>query len=57
MRRLHPDKFETRDLIKLLGSREAVAAIDAGKDPAAIVASWKEGQASFQAKAAPHLLY
>ncbi|RTL71363.1 MAG: DUF1343 domain-containing protein [Hyphomicrobiales bacterium] len=57
LRRLHPDKFETRDLIKLLGSREAIAAIDAGKDPAAIVASWKDGQGRFQAQAAPHLLY
>lgn len=57
LRRLHPDKFETRELLKLLGSREAVAAIDAGKDPAAIVASWKDGQARFEAKAAPHRLY
>ncbi len=57
LRRLHPEAFEHRDLLKLLGSRETLAAIEAGKAPSAIAASWQAGIAMFKARAAPYTLY
>ncbi|MDX2203812.1 MAG: DUF1343 domain-containing protein [Hyphomicrobiaceae bacterium] len=57
LRRLHPDAFQSRELLRLLGSREALAAIETGKDPAAIVASWADPIARFRSLAQPYRLY
>lgn len=57
LRRLHPDRFEIREVIRLLGSREALAAIEGGKDAAAIASAWKAPITRFRALADPYRLY
>ena len=54
---LHAETFEQRELLRLLGSRETLAAIEARKDPAAIVASWRPQLQAFQEKRLKYLLY
>lgn len=57
LRRLHPAQFESRDLIRLLGSREVLAAIDAGKEPSAIEASWQPALRAFRELQGKYLIY
>lgn len=57
LRRLHSDAFASKDLIRLLGSKEALAAINAGKDPATIEAAWLPGVQKFRQLQAKHLIY
>lgn len=57
LRQLHPETFEQRELLRLLGSRETLAAIEARKDPAAIIASWRQQLQAFQEKRLKYLLY
>lgn len=57
LRQLHPDAFEQRELLRLLGSRETLAAIEARKDPTAIVAAWRPQLQAFREKQAKYLLY
>lgn len=57
LRRLHANEFASKELIRLLGSREALAAVDAGKDPAAIEAAWQPGLRKFRELQAKHLIY
>ena len=47
LRRLHPDRFAVRDMFRLLASREVLAAIEAGEDPAAIERRWQPGLRAF----------
>jgi uncharacterized protein YbbC (DUF1343 family) len=55
--RLHPDRFALRDMFRLLGSREVLAAIEAGEDPAAIAARWQPPLRAFEAVRAKYLIY
>jgi len=55
--RLHPDRFAVRDMFRLLGSREVLAAIEAGEDPAAIEARWQPALRAFEAVRVRYLLY
>lgn len=57
LKRLHGDSYQHRDLARLLGSRQAVAAVAAGKDPIAIAARWQPAQQIFLRTRAPYLLY
>ena len=57
LRRLHAESWASKDLIRLLGSRETLAAINAGKDPAAIEASWQAKLGPFRTLQAKYLIY
>jgi len=57
LQRLHKGRFAVRDMSRLLGAREALAAIEAGDDPAAIEARWQPWLRAFQATRAKYLLY
>lgn len=57
LRRLHGDDFAVRDMLALLGSRQTLAAIEAGEDPSVIVQQWQGGLEAFAQKRAKYLLY
>jgi uncharacterized protein YbbC (DUF1343 family) len=57
LRKLHPDRFAVRDMFRLLASREILAAIEAGEDPAAIERRWQPGLRAFMELRAKYLLY
>jgi uncharacterized protein YbbC (DUF1343 family) len=57
LRRLHPETFTVRDMLALLGSRQTLAAIEAGQDPAVIGQNWQAGLQAFTAMRAKYLLY
>jgi uncharacterized protein YbbC (DUF1343 family) len=57
LRRLHPKAFAVRDMLALLGSRQTLAAIEAGEDPAVIGRRWQAGLEAFTATRAKYLLY
>ena len=47
----------SKDLIRLLGSREALAGVNAGKDPAAIEAAWQGDLQRFRQLQVKYLIY
>lgn len=55
--RLHPDRFAVRDMFRLLGAREVLAAIEAGDDPSAIAARWQPAVRAFEVVRAKYALY
>jgi uncharacterized protein YbbC (DUF1343 family) len=55
--RIHPGGFAVRDMHRLLGAREALAAIEAGEDPSAIAARWQPGLRAFETLRAKYALY
>ncbi len=57
LRRLYPQTFTLRDMLALLGSRQTLAAIEAGEDPAAIAQGWRAGLQAFAGLRAKYLLY
>jgi uncharacterized protein YbbC (DUF1343 family) len=57
LRRLHPKAFAVRDMLALLGSRQALAAIEAGEDPVTIARWGRTGLETFTAMRARYLLY
>jgi uncharacterized protein YbbC (DUF1343 family) len=57
LHRLHPETFAIRDMLALLGSRQALAALEVGEDPAAISARWRDGVRAFTQLRAKYLLY
>ena len=57
LHRLHPKAFAVRDMLALLGSRQTLAAIEAGEDPAIIGRRWQAGLEAFTAMRAKYLLY
>jgi uncharacterized protein YbbC (DUF1343 family) len=57
LRRLHHETFALRDMLALLGSRQTLAAIEAGEDPAAIAKAWRAGVQAFEGVRAKYLLY
>jgi uncharacterized protein YbbC (DUF1343 family) len=57
LHRLHPKAFAVRDMLPLLGSRQTLAAIEAGEDPSIISQRWQAGLEAFTAMRAKYLLY
>lgn len=57
LHRLHPDRFAVRDMLHHVGSRDVLAAIEAGEDPAAIETRWEPALRAFEATRAKYLLY
>jgi uncharacterized protein YbbC (DUF1343 family) len=57
LRRLYPEQFALREMLALLGSRSTLAALEAGADPAAIAAGWRDGLTAFAHLRAKYLLY
>jgi uncharacterized protein YbbC (DUF1343 family) len=55
--RLAPERFDIAGMIGNLGSRDSLAALAAGQDPSAIVASWRPAIARFETVRARYLLY
>ena len=51
------ETFALRDMLALLGSRQTLAAIEAGEDPAAIAQGWRAGLQAFAGLRAKYLLY
>jgi uncharacterized protein YbbC (DUF1343 family) len=57
LRHLHPNTFAVRDMLALLGSRQTLAAIEAGEDPGLITRRWQTGLEAFTTMRARYLLY
>jgi uncharacterized protein YbbC (DUF1343 family)/CubicO group peptidase (beta-lactamase class C family) len=57
LHKLYGAAFELDAAERLFGSREGLARIRAGDDPAAIAASWGAGEARWRLMRAPYLLY
>jgi uncharacterized protein YbbC (DUF1343 family) len=55
--RLYPSRYDLEGASRLLGSREAVARIKTGDDPAAITASFGQAEARWRLLRAKYLLY
>ena len=57
LHRLYGAKFELESAARLFGSKETLARIRSGDDPAAIAASWNAGEARWRLLRAKYLLY
>jgi uncharacterized protein YbbC (DUF1343 family)/CubicO group peptidase (beta-lactamase class C family) len=57
LHRLYGTKYELEAADKLFGSKEGIARIRSGADPAEIVASWGAGEARWRLLRAKYLLY
>jgi uncharacterized protein YbbC (DUF1343 family) len=57
LHRLHPDRFDFRNTVQLLGSQATIDRIRRGDDPAAIAASWAGDEARWRLLRARYLLY
>jgi uncharacterized protein YbbC (DUF1343 family) len=57
LKRAHGETFEHKALAQLLGSRAALAAIEAGRPASEIVAAWQPQLAAFRDVRAKYLLY
>lgn len=55
--RLHPQDFQLDRTLSLIGSRQVLAALRNGEDPAAIAAQWQGKVEEFRALRAKYLLY
>jgi uncharacterized protein YbbC (DUF1343 family) len=55
--RLYPSAYTLEPGLRLVGSRDTLARIRAGEDPASIAASWAADQARWRALRAPYLIY
>jgi uncharacterized protein YbbC (DUF1343 family) len=57
LHRLYPDQFTVRDTLRLIGSRDILAAIEAGQDPSAIESRWLPALQAFETVRIKYLLY
>jgi uncharacterized protein YbbC (DUF1343 family)/CubicO group peptidase (beta-lactamase class C family) len=55
--KLYGAKFELESALRLFGSKDTLARVRAGEDPAAIAAEWARGEARWRLRRAPYLLY
>jgi uncharacterized protein YbbC (DUF1343 family)/CubicO group peptidase (beta-lactamase class C family) len=55
--KLYPSQFEIEKTLPLLGSREVIGAIKAGKDPRGIELAWQQALNSFRQTRQKYLLY
>jgi uncharacterized protein YbbC (DUF1343 family) len=57
LQRLYPAQFKLEDAARLFGSKDTLARVKAGEDPAAIAASWAAAEARWRLLRAKYLLY
>jgi uncharacterized protein YbbC (DUF1343 family) len=57
LHKLYGSRYELESAERLLGSKEAIARIRAGEDPAAIAASWNAAEARWRLLRAKYLIY
>lgn len=55
--RLYPSKYEVDQGVRLIGSKDAIARLKTGDDPASIAASWSAAEARWRLLRAKYLLY
>jgi uncharacterized protein YbbC (DUF1343 family)/CubicO group peptidase (beta-lactamase class C family) len=55
--RLHGDRYQLENTARLLGSRDSLARVTSGEDPAAVAASWSADEARWRRLRAKYLLY
>jgi hypothetical protein len=55
--RLYPSQYQLETAARLFGSRETLARVKTGDDPAAIAASWGAAEAKWRLLRAKYLLY
>jgi uncharacterized protein YbbC (DUF1343 family) len=55
--RLYPARYDLGDAARLVGSRDTIARVKTGDDPAAIAASWNAAEARWRLLRAKYLLY
>jgi len=55
--RLYPARYDLGDAARLVGSRDTIARVKTGDDPAAIAASWNAAEARWRLMRAKYLLY
>ena len=55
--RLHPGQFDVAKAERLLGSRETLTSLRAGKNPQQIAAGWAPDEARWRLLRAQYLLY
>ncbi len=57
LQRLYPTHYQIDQLARLMGSKDSVARLKTGDDPAAIAASWSAAEARWRLLRAKYLLY
>jgi uncharacterized protein YbbC (DUF1343 family)/CubicO group peptidase (beta-lactamase class C family) len=57
LHKLHPDKFDFRNTVRLLGSQATIDRIRKGDDPAEIAASWSKDEAEWRLRRNKYLIY
>jgi uncharacterized protein YbbC (DUF1343 family)/CubicO group peptidase (beta-lactamase class C family) len=55
--RLYPSQYKVEAGLTLIGSRDTLARLRSGEDPASIAASWSADQARWRLLRAPYLIY
>ena len=55
--RMYPARYQIDAAASLLGSRESLARIRSGEDPAAVAASWAVAESRWRLLRAKYLLY
>ena len=54
---LHPDRFDFKNTVRLLGSQDTIDRIKRGDDPADVAKSWSADEDKWRARRAKYLLY
>ena len=57
LQKLHPDRYDFRNTVRLLGSQATIDRIRKGDDPADIARSWARDEETWRRTRAPYLLY
>ena len=57
LQKLHPDRFELKSTVRLLGSQATIDGIRRGDDPVAIAESWAATEARWRLLRAKYLIY
>ncbi|HTI36757.1 MAG TPA: exo-beta-N-acetylmuramidase NamZ domain-containing protein [Vicinamibacterales bacterium] len=55
--KLYPSEFQIDLAVRLMGSRDTIARVRSGEDPAAIASSWSAAEANWRLLRAKYLLY
>jgi hypothetical protein len=54
---MYPTQFKLDDAARLFGSKDTLARVRAGEDPASIAATWSAAEARWRLLRAKYLLY
>lgn len=57
LRKLHPDRYDFRNTVRLLGSQDTIDRIRRGEDPASIALTWAPDEESWRRLRAKYLIY